>query len=257
MISRRVWSIIKKELTDGLRDRRALLSVLIFPFFGPLLIVFMLNTLTNSTSEENGLELPVIGAENAPTLIDVIESSNVTTVDAPEDVKAAIESGEHTIILEIPNDYKGYFERSEPAPLILHYDDSRPASRRNIREVQSILQQYCGELAAIRLLMRGIDPSIIHPIHVRNHDLATPQTKAANLFETIIMFSVLSAFICGMYLAIDATAGERERGSLEPLLLTPTPRRELLVGKWIACSVFGTFGVVLTLGCTAFSSPGS
>ena len=101
MISRRVWFIIKKELTDGLRDRRALLSVLIFPFFGPLLIVFMLNTLTNSSSEENGLELPVIGAENAPTLIDVIESSNVTTVDAPEDVKAAIESGEHTIILEI------------------------------------------------------------------------------------------------------------------------------------------------------------
>ena len=247
----RIRAIFKKELIDGLRDRRALLSVLIFPFFGPLLIVFMLNTLTSSDTIEERLELPVIGAENAPTLMEVLEDGGIDVVEPPTDHRQAIKDGDHSIILEVPPEYPARFNQSRPAPIILHYDDSRTASRRHIREVHSVLKQYNKQLTAIRLLMRGIDPEITAPIEVQQHDLATPQTKAANLFETIIMFSVLSAFICGMYLAIDATAGERERGSLEPLLLTPTPRHELLLGKWLACAVFGSLGVILSLMCTS------
>ena len=247
----RIRAIFRKELIDGLRDRRALLSVLIFPFFGPLLIVFMLNSLTSSDTIKERLKLPVIGSDYAPTLMEVLEEGGIDVVDPPTDHRLAIEEGEHSIILEVPPEYPDRFNESRPAPIVLHYDDSRTASKRHIREVQSVLNQYNRQLSAIRLLMRGIDPEVTTPIQVQKHDLATPQTKAANLFETIIMFSVLSAFICGVYLAIDTTAGERERGSLEPLLLTPTPRHELLLGKWLACAAFGSFGVVLSLTCTS------
>ena len=249
----RIKTVFKKELIDGLRDRRALLSVLIFPFFGPLLIVFMLNSLTNSDTIKQRLKLPVIGADYAPTLMSVLEESGIDIIDAPSKTKESIESGEHSIILEVPAEYPSRFNQSRPAPIILHYDQSRTSSRRHIQQVQHVLEAYNTQLTAIRLLMRGIDPSITTPLQVQEHDLSTPQTKAANLFETIIMFSVLSAFICGVYLAIDTTAGERERGSLEPLLLTPTPRHELLLGKWLACAFFGSLGVVLSLACTSIA----
>lgn len=250
---KRIHTIFRKELVDGLRDRRALLSVLIFPFFGPLLIVFMLNTITNSDEAEQAIELPVIGQGYAPELIDTLSRNGINIVDPPSDHQAAIQEGNFDIILEVQADYGEKFQASEPANVILHYDESRTAARQNIRQVQGLINAYGAQISSIRLLMRGIDPAITTPIMLQHHDLSTPQTKAANLFETIIMFSVLSAFVCGMYLAIDSTAGERERGSLEPLLLTPTPRRELLIGKWSASAVFSTFGVVMTLSCTAIS----
>ena len=118
----------------------------------------MLNTLTSSDTIEERLELPVIGADNAPTLMEVLEDGGIDVVEPPTDHRQAIKDGEHSIILEVPPEYPTHFNQSRPAPVILHYDDSRTASRRHIREVHSVLKQYNKQLTAIRLLMRGIDP---------------------------------------------------------------------------------------------------
>ena len=129
-------------------------------------------------------------------------------------------------------------------------DESRIASKRKSRQVRSLLASYEQPIAQSRLLLRGVDPSVTNVVSIQQRNLATPQTKGANILEMVVMFALMASFICNMYIAIDATAGERERGSLEPLLLTPVSRSDLVIGKWLATILFGMVGVFITLLCT-------
>ena len=193
------------------------------------------------------MELPVIGVEHAPNLISHLENSGVDIVDSPEDPQASILNGEEDIVLVIPENYGERFIANEPALVEMIIDESRIPSRRKSGQLKSIINAYSQNIVSKRLIARGISPSVIQPIVVNSQDLATPETKGASLFEMVIMFGVMAAFLCNMYIAIDTSAGERERGSLEPLLLSPVRRSFLVVGKWIATIVFGAFGVLLTL----------
>ena len=243
-------AIIHKELLDGLRDRRAVASAFSFPMFAPLLIAFMLNSL--ATSNETPLDIAIIGADQAPGLVDFIDGQGIDLSDPPADTEAAqaaIADGDLHVVLVIPSDYGEKFRSGRPARVEMLIDDSQDAARAGIATARQLLQAYGGHVGTLRLMARGVDPGLVSPIMIDEQSLSNPQKRAANLLDMIIMFVVLGAFVCSMYIAIEAAAGERERKSLEPLLINPTPRWLLVTGKWLASVAFGVAGILFTLIC--------
>jgi len=239
--------VARKELLDGFRDRRSVLSALLFPLFGPILIAVMFSIILTEEADDGPIALPVVGPEHASALVEHLESQGIEVVAPPEDPRGAVAAGDENVVLEIHADFEAEFRAGRPAPISLYIDSSRREGRVPVRRVRKAVETYAGKVGTLRLLARGIDPQLARPIAVDDVDTATPQQKAANLLAMVPMFVMLAVFVGGMFMATDATAGERERKSLEPLLLTPTSRGALVLGKWAATTVFSTVGLCITL----------
>lgn len=240
------WVVLRKELVDGVRDRRALLSALVFPLLGPALIAMMMNVIAEDEDTRGPLEIPVAGAEHAPSLMEFLETGGAVIVDPPEDPEAAVGAGDVPLVVVIPDDFVADMRAGRPASVELIVDRSRNASRADVSRADRLLQAWGSQTAVLRLLARGVDPTLVQPLTVDQVDLATPEQRAANLLEMVVMFIIMSAFVGCMYLAMDATAGERERKSLEPLLTLPVPRWALVGGKFIAATTYGLLAALLT-----------
>lgn len=248
----RFWSamavVFRKELLDGVRDRRALLSTLLFPLLGPLLIALTFTTVADREREAGEVELPVLGSERAPALIDFLGQHGVSVVDAPPDPVAAVKAGEVDFVLEIEDSFAERFAKSRSAPVRFVVDGTRDEARAGARKVEGLIGAWSKQTATLRLLGRGIDPQVAEPIEFVEVEVASAQQLAAKVLSFLPMFVIMAAFIGGMQIAVDATAGERERGSLEPLLVNPVPREAIVIGKWLASIVFAAGAVLLTLG---------
>ncbi len=244
---RHIRVVFLKELTDALRDRRSLFSALILPLVGPLLVVVMFRFLAEQNATTGPVPLPVVGAEYAPGLIEFLRSNDVDIQPAPEDPEQAVRSGLAPAVLIIEPDYENRFREARPAKLELLVDNSRNDGRAKVRRAKRALDAFGAQTGAMRLLARGLDPQISRPVAVTEVDLATPQQLAANVLNVIPMFVMMAAFIGGMYVATDSTAGERERGSLEPLLGNPVSRTSMVLGKWLATAALSGASLLLTL----------
>jgi sodium transport system permease protein len=151
-------------------------------------------------------------------------------------------------VLEIPSDYQSTMAHFEKTELTVIHDGSRNDTRATVRQVRSLIQDYSSELTALRLISRGVSPKLVRGVQTRNGDIASDEQKAANFLSFVPIYVLMAAFVCGLGLAIDQTAGERERRSLEPLLINPVQRLDLIFGKCLAASIVGTAGMLITLG---------
>ena len=251
---RTLLTVFRKEVLDNVRDRRTLVSALIMgPLFGPMLFAFMINLSIERSLEdaERVIELPVIGAERAPNLRRYLESRNIDVVDGPADRAAALDAvanGTHDIVLVIPEEFGEQFTKAVPARVEVIADRSNTQADRLARRARTALHAYSGELASIRLSARGVSPLAMRPLNIDDVDVSTPSGRSAILLGMMSYFLIFAMLMGGMYLAIDTTAGERERGSLEPLLALPVTRNQLLLGKIAATCVFMALSLGLSLG---------
>lgn len=245
-----MWTVLAKELRDLARDRRTvMIALLMGPIFVPVLMIGLLSFAEKkaSTQLEETLELPVVGAEHAPNLVAWLEGHNVRAVDPPEDVAAAVRAQDVEVVLEIGGDFGEHWRDSQPATVELVRDASRQDSRIPYDRVEGLLQAYSQQVGALRLVARGIAPTVAQPLLVAQRDLSTPESRAGQFMGFLPYFLILIAFIGGSYLVIDITAGERERQSLEPLLATPAARGAIMSGKIGAAIAFGLASLLLTL----------
>jgi sodium transport system permease protein len=245
----RIGIIFKKEVIDNLRDRRTLAGSLFYPLIGPLLMALLFTVLgrTMSTQAEQPLALPVVGAQNGPALIQFLEQNGTEIQPGPDDPEASVRAGDHDVVLVIPAGYEEDFSAGRPATVRLVVDDSRQSASISVKRASRLLEAYSQQMGTLRLLARGVDPSLVTALAVERTDVSTPQSQAAIFLNIMPYFIIFSVFIGGMYLVIDTTAGERERGSLEPLLINPVARSELVLGKLAAALVFTVIGVIETL----------
>ncbi|MCY3566188.1 MAG: ABC transporter permease [Gammaproteobacteria bacterium] len=245
--------VFLKEIIDNLRDRRSMLTALLgmpiaFPVLFVVLISFQIERNIDSTEEM--IELPVIGAEYAPNLMRYLESRNIDIVAGPADGAAAaeaVQAGEQDVVLLIPGDFGEDLARMIPATVELYLDQSDTSGGADIGRVRDALFGYNQTLAGIRLTARGVNPALLRPLNIDHIDVSTPSGRAAILLGMLSYFFLFAMLMGGMYLAIDATAGERERGSLEPLLSLPVTRAHLIVGKIAATCVFMSIALALCL----------
>ncbi|NUM46733.1 MAG: ABC transporter permease [Anaerolineales bacterium] len=245
----RILIIFQKEVLDNLRDRRALTSTLMGTLLGPglMLLLFFVLGRTIEEATQQALQLPIVGAEHAPNLVQFLEQNNVEILEAPANPEESVRVGDYDVILVISENYGENLQRGYPATVELIVDDSRQSSQVDVNRTEQLLDNYTQQLAVLRLVARGVSPVILQPLSVETVDVATPQSQAASLLGTMPYFLIFSVFLGGMHLAIDTTSGERERNSLEPLLSNPVARRDMVLGKMAATVLFTIISLVGTL----------
>jgi len=252
VISRETWRaarvVLGKELTDGLRDRRTLMMALLFPLLGPLTLAVALDVAAQSMQKvaREGITLPVVGREHAPNLVAFLEAE-ARIAPPPADPEAAVRAGDWDAVLVIPPEFGVRLREGRPAPVQLVVDASRQQSQGVVAAVRALLDAWGRRTAAQRLVVRGLHPAVIEPLAVETVDLATPASRAALFLSILPYFVVMSMFMGGMPVAIDTTAGERERQSLEPLLANPVPRGGFVLGKAAAAAFFSLLALGETL----------
>lgn len=255
---RAIWSVFRKEFFENLRDRRTVFSALLFgPLFGPLLLAGMLQLMVkrSDVGADQPVTLAVMHGERAPNLLNWLAQNRITVQRIVADdaaAREAVRTRQHAVILDIPADYGSRLAGGEPAALLLYQDASDSIADRSIGRVRSVLNQYSAGIAQLRLLARGIDPSIASAVAVQNIDVSTPRTRGVLALSMLSYLVIFATLMGGLYLAIDATAGERERGSLESLLTTPVPREHLIYGKILAAAACMLISLTLTVcACAA------
>lgn len=246
-----LWIVLRKELLDAFRDRRmVLVALLLMPLAVPLVLAgtSALGERRQARQLEGTLELPVIGLEQAPNLVAWLEARNVRVVPGPHDPESEVRTQRREVVVRIGPDFADDWRASRPARLELIFDGSRPlASGATIARVRGLLEGYSSTVGTLRLVARGIHPAVANPLQVATRDVATPQSRFDLSQQLLPYLLLLLAFIGGMQVAIDATAGERERHSLEPLLATPVARESIISAKILATAVFALLSLTITL----------
>jgi sodium transport system permease protein len=247
---RRIWVIFAKEVQDNLRDTRSVLSSSFSAVLGPALLLGMIVLLGRTVlagGRDAPLVLPVQGAEYAPAFVEFLTNNQVLITAAPTDPLAAVRSGEVDLVLIIPPGHMESFSQGLPAEVQVVMDPTRQSATLSIQRMQTLLNNYNSQIAAMRLMARGVNPEVVVPLAIERVDVSTPRTQVLMFLNVMPYFVIVVIFVGGMYVIIDATAGERERGSLEPLLINPAARWEFVIGKLAASLPFAVATLVLTL----------
>ena len=266
-----MWSVVtRKELKDALRDRRALAALLLFPLLGPVMIYFMFNMLIDIAEDAVDVSLPVVGAEYASDLIDYLQQNGIDIEDMPlnstpasegefssqaqlDEISQAIKQRRFDYVLVIPPTLDELIGASRRSNVELHVESTRTTSSPKVGRISNLIDAWARETAALRLIVRGINPDIISPVSIVRIDVASQQSRVQSILGMVPFFVIMAAFVCGMGVAVDVTAGERERKSLEPLLVNPVPRYTIVIGKWMAAVLFSATGLVLVMILNFFS----
>ncbi|HSC28189.1 MAG TPA: ABC transporter permease subunit [Vicinamibacterales bacterium] len=246
-MSRSLMTVARKELREAVRDRRSLGSAVFYAVWGPGVMAIALMALARGHGPEPPLTLAMDGASQAPELAAFFTERSVTLVPAPADPAARIRERALPVVLVVDPDHRVDFNGARPARVTLLYDGSWSESSAAAGRVRGLLSDYGRRVADTRLVLRGVSPAAISALRVADQDLSTAAGRAAMVLATLPIFVLLSAFIGGMGAAADLMAGERERGSLESLLLHPVPRAAIVVGKWAAASAVCLAVMTLTL----------
>jgi sodium transport system permease protein len=248
---RQLAIVSKKELRDAARDRRSIFSALIGAAMTPILLGVMFSAIAGQGRNAEEIKLPVAGVENAPALVDWLkQQTGVEIVTAPADPEKAVRDRKEDVVLIIEKDFQKDMASAIPATVKLVSDSTRESSQPKVTRARELVEGYSSQVAALRLISRGVSPSIAVPVQVQDVEVSSAQERLATLLSFLPLMLVLAALLGGMQVAIDTTAGERERGSLEPLLLTPVPRAVLVGGKWLAASAFGCASVLFSMVLT-------
>ncbi len=258
---RALWTVFRKEVLENLRDRRTVLSALVLgPLGAPLLFALMMNLSIERGREHDDrpLQLAVAGRANAPNLVAFLTDHRVHVEAVPGDAAGAAEavrSHRVRLALVIPDGYGERLRTGEPSRVLLYTDTSDTSVGADRARAEALVGAYSAQVASWRLAARGLSPSLMQPIVVDQIDVSTPMGRATTLLGMLSYFIVFATLMGGLYVAIDTTAGERERGSLEPLLSLPITRRSLVGGKILATAAYMALSLGLTIATFALSLP--
>jgi sodium transport system permease protein len=208
-----------------------------------------------STQLEKPLEIPVVGADHAPNLVAFLATQDIRAKAPPKDLVGAIRRQDEDVALVIAPDFAEDWRAGRAAKVEVVSDSTRQNAEVAVQRVRGALVAYGRQVGALRLVARGVNPSLSQAMNVAQRDVATPEAKQGRFLSMMLpVLLLMFAFIGGANLTMDVTAGERERQSLEPLLATPVSRATLVSGKMMAAALIGIVALVLTLLSFKFSA---
>jgi sodium transport system permease protein len=242
-----VMVVLRKELKDWSRDRRSIVTAVVGILFGPLFFAFVFNTMASRQRQAEDVSIPVVGAQHAPTLMAWLrQQAGVVIVEGPTDPEEAVRTGQQDVVVVIADDFAADFSASRPAQVRIVADSSNQTTRPKVQRVRSLFQGYSNQIGSLRLIARGISPVVASPVQIEDVEVSSAQQRAARIIGFLPVFILMAAFMGAMQIATDSTAGERERGSLEALLVNPAPRGAILAGKWLAALTVAIAAVLLS-----------
>nr|WP_307188765.1 ABC transporter permease [Caldicellulosiruptor naganoensis] len=233
-----VWIVFKKELKDAFRDRKALLVGIVLPMlFIP--VIFIISTVAAKSAYEVKLQktpIAVLGKENSKMLTQMIQKSEFQMVDS-KNPKKDLQDGNIKAVLIIPKDFEKLILQEKQVQVKILTNDADMKFSNVGSMLTEMINNLSKEITKRRLIQKNLDPSIIEPIVIKKENVAPPQKQSATFLSFLLpMFLTLWVAVGGMNAAIDITAGEKERGTLEPLLTTAATRTSLVTGKYLAVS---------------------
>ena len=242
-------TVLFKELRELSRDRRTLMLALLFsPLLGPILMIGMqqMGESKAKSEMEKPLAVAIVGAEHAPNLVAWLAGQGIARKQVA-DPDAAIRAQDEDVYIRIDDKFDDHWAKGEPALVEVVSDSTRQDAAIPVSRVQAALKLYGQQVGALRLLARGINPGVATPLAVADKDLSLPEARKSLATFFIPYLLLISGFLGGAALVIDATAGERERQSLEPLLATPAQRSAIVSGKILAACLLGMASLFLSL----------
>ena len=255
------WIVFRKELLESLRERRAIISAFVFgPLFGPALFAAIIGFTVSRQVDESlhPITVPALGAANAANLMVYLHSALIDIEhDRFADIEAlrdAVRRGDVGVGLVVDEGFTEALRSGAPARLWVVADGSNPGNQAAEGRLRAALSAYSRTVGANRLRLRGVEPAVTQPLAILTDDVSTPSGRAILILGMMSYFLIFATLLGGIQVALDTTAGERERGTIEPLLTLPAPRSSLVIGKYVATLLFmavslgfaiGSFGVAV------------
>ena len=245
---RSAWAVFLKELVDALRDRRTLTMVFLSSVaMGPLVLVLISTLVSNIEKRAEARELVAVGLDAAPTLKNYMQRQTYTMQPAPPDYERQLtENKLGDPVLVVPGDFEAKLASGEVPVVEVVSSAANQRAQGGVGRLTRLMAGFNQEQATLRLAVRGISPAALQALQVEERDLANPATRAAQITVMLPFFVLMAVLYGALNAALDTTAGERERGSLEPLLMNPASRLSLVVGKWGAVASVGMLIAVLS-----------
>jgi sodium transport system permease protein len=247
---RSVWIVFCKETMDNLRDRRSLALALVYPLIGALLLGMLMSLVggmfqrqQQPAADGRSMTVTVMGAEHAPDLMANFSKNNVDVVTAPKDPRGAVRSGSIDTVLVIPPGFQDAINAEKKVTVEVLVNATRLSTVITITRVLALVRSYSKTVSDLRLSSKGIDPASVQAVNIVSVNVGRARNLAGFFVNIIPPFLIFTIFVGGVYLAIDTTAGERERGSMEPLLTNPVDRWKIMLGKAMATFLFTTISL--------------
>lgn len=245
--------VFVKEFVEHLRDRRSLMMLSLFVLMYPLMMGYMLHHMIERATkpEREGMEVSVINGAQAPTLMTQLQQKNITLTHLPpttdEGITKLLRDHKAVAVLRLEDKYADNYNEMRPAKIELWYDSASDDGPRQ-RDIEDMLENYSSGIAGARLLAHGVSPATLAPVKLQRYDTGSNASRSAAIIGAILGILFLPAFLCCLSAAVDSTAGERERRSLEVLMAQPVTPFTLISGKWIAAATLSILGLSFELG---------
>jgi len=226
--------VFRKEMREILRDRRTLIAIGLAALATPIVLVVI-----SQVTAKTATQAYTVGySGDIPVGLDTLLTATALKLERVSDPAAAAKKEVDLGVV------------FQPTQIDEYYDPSRQSAQIADTRLQTVLGQYDAAKAAAALREKGIDPALLNPIPLKVHPLSSPVKAAGNAFLSFFLPYILitMVFTGGLSAALDATAGERERKTLEALLLTPSPRSRILLGKILAVTTISLISAVAAIG---------
>jgi sodium transport system permease protein len=244
--------VFRKEIRDALRDRRTLLVVFASSVLvGPLVLVALSFFFADFEARAEKREIVVSGIEHAPSLANYLERQTYTLRRAPPDLESRLRAATLSDpVVVVPRDFESALLHGDAPIVEVVSDSANKQADASVSRIERLLGGFSRERVGLSLALRGVSAEVLEPMRLEERDLASAQTRATQLTGMLPFFVIMAVLYGALHAALDTTAGERERGSLEPLLMNPAQRSALVLGKWAAVSSVSM--LIAVLSCMSF-----
>jgi sodium transport system permease protein len=259
MSLRNIGVVYRKELTEALRDRRTLITT----FLVPLLMIPVLgagftgvmSALIGSAKKEKP-KVMIIGGEDSPAVVEALRgNSRINVVATAADWKNQVVEKKIRAAVEIPDHFEQDLARGRAGTVKINIYGGELKSEIAAANIESFLKEYRDGVAAERLQANHLPADLMKPFLVKRQNIASPEKEAGAVLGGIIAYMLI--FMClngAMHPAIDLTAGEKERGTMETILSSPVSRTHLVLGKFLLVLTASLITAMLLMFSVSVSS---
>jgi sodium transport system permease protein len=265
-----ILTVYLKELRDLLRDRRTLISMIVIPTLimpGIMAVVGFISMKVVNQARATAPTVMLLGGDDSPIVRAALgANSKIKIIPTTDDWKQRISDKQVRAVVEIPARFDAALDQGEPAAVKIYNYDGEMRSSFAVGELRRFFTDYREKIIAARLADRGLPPTLVKPFEVKSENVAPPEKVGGNVVGGIIpYFLLLLSFTGAMYPAMDLTAGEKERGTMETILCSPVARIDLVLGKFfmvltasLSTVLFSLLSMALTfvIGGMIFASSG-
>jgi sodium transport system permease protein len=252
MTWRNIVTVYLKELKDSLRDRRTLMSMIIVPTLVMPVLVLGVGRLAAGVvtkARQEVAPIVVLGGEHAPRVVAALaDSPRLEIVPDDGDWRLAISDKKIRAAVQIPAGFEAGLATGEAASVTVYHYEGELKSGFAAGEIERVLRGLRDRTVQEQLAQRGLPASLVEPFKLQRENVAPPEKVGGNLLGGLVPYMiVILCFTGAMYPAMDLTAGEKERGTMETLLCSPVPRVDIVLGKFLMVLTSSLAAMVFSL----------